>query len=547
MKHPLLKAVLSFFVLLCLSYAQGATFQATVDRTQLNAGESVELILESDDATQFLAPDLAPLEADFSILSSKQVNRVSTQSARNITQWVLTLLPKHTGTVMIAPLRLGQLQSSAIALYIKERTEHSVIPLEPVYIDTQLDHDWVYIQGQIVLTLRIYHAIPLFADSNLTPLLLDNARVEQLGQPRTFEQHINGVRHGVIEIRYAIFPQQSGTIDIPAQTFSATLAGHNPYSLTPFSARPGQRIEVKSARVPLVVKDIPRSYPGDAVWLPARHVSLEQEWKPNSDTPIVTGSAVTRTLKLQVQGLPSSQLPEFPSTQAQGYNTYTDTPALEQRYTEIGLSSQRDERHVLIFQTAGSYTLAATQVPWWNTQTDQLEYAQVPAHTLHISALPAAQPTLDITTLGTDITVSVLSPKHLNFWQILTAFFMLLSALGFSLWWRARHQPAVLMTTSSPTQRDLHDDLKRACLSNDPVSTRQALDAWARQHPESLADMAARDQELSHALDLLNSALYSASDSHWHGKALLQAIEQLSFDHTEPPDHETQLPPLYPP
>ena len=548
MKPHYLTSYLCAILLLCCSHLQAATFQATVDRTQLNSGESVELILESDDATQFLTPDLKPLENLFSILASKQVQRLSTQTQaeRKVTQWVLTLQPKRTGAVIIPPLRLGQLQSSAINLYVKEATEHSVTPLEPVYIDTQLDQESVYVQAQLILTLRIYHAIPLFADSNLTPLLLDNARVEQLGKPRTFEQHINGVRHGVIEIRYAIFPQQSGTLDIPAQVFSATLAGHNPYSLTPFTARPGQRVEVKSARITIQVQDIPSSYPADALWLPAQNISLKQEWTPSLNGSITAGSAVTRVLTLQAQGLPSSQLPELPSTQSANYSLYVDKPMLNHRYTEQGLLSQRDERQALIFQNSGSQKLAAIQLPWWNTQTDQLEYAQLPEQTLLVSALLASQSPLEITTLGSAPTLSVLNPKQLKFWQMLTGFFMLLSLLGFTLWWRARHQPAVVIANNNQSQRSLHDDLKRACLSNDPVSTRQALDAWARQHPESLADMAARDQTLSDALDTLNSALYSESNSHWQGKELWLAIVQLSFSTAENSDDQTQLPPLYP-
>jgi hypothetical protein len=36
---------------------------ASVDRTRLNSGETVELTLESDDVTQFGKPDLTPLDA----------------------------------------------------------------------------------------------------------------------------------------------------------------------------------------------------------------------------------------------------------------------------------------------------------------------------------------------------------------------------------------------------------------------------------------------------------------------------------------------------
>lgn len=541
---------LGALALLCISQVQAATFTATVDRTQINAGESIELILESNDSSQFLAPDLTPLKPFFELINSRQINRFSTEQGfeEPVTQWILTLLPKQTGFLIIPPLSLGERQSAPINLYIKESSKVSEAPLEPVYIDTQLDQQWVYVQAQTLLTLRIYHAIPLFADSNLTPLLLDNARVEPLGKPRTFEQHINGVRHGVIEISYAIFPQQSGLIEIPEQVFSATLAGHDPHSLTPFSAQAGQRIEVKSARIPLQVKAIPADYPEHAAWLPAQKVSLEQSWTPSLDTPISTGTAITRVLKIHAQGLPGSQLPALTPTPASSYTVYVDQPSFGLQFSDQGLVSHRDERQAFVFQSAGLHNLIAIKLPWWNTSTDQLEYAELPAQKLQVTAAVLTPNPADLTPLASDSTPHVLGSQQLWIWQALSALFLSSSLIGFGLWWRARHQPAVIAAISSgPSSRNLHDDLKRACLSNDPQSTRQALDAWARQHPESLADIAMRDDRLSDALDTLNSALYSENHSNWQGQALWQAIVQLSFSEPATASNDDQLPPLYPP
>ena len=546
------KATCVVLFMLCwqMCTVAAASFTASVDRVQLNAGESVELILETDDTSQFLTPDLSPLKPFFELLSSKQVNRLSTAAgtAKPVTQWILTLLPKQSGFVIIPALTLGQLQSTPLNLHINEQHEQANAPVEPVYIDTQLDHDAVYVQAQLLLTLRIYHAIPLFADSNLTPLLLDNARVEQLGQPRTFEQHINGVRHGVIEIKYAIFPQQSGQLQIPAQVFSATLAGHNPQSLTPFRAEPGQRIEVKSAQIPLQVKDIPSTYPTDAAWLPARALRLEHSWTPSLDSHLNVGSAATRLLSVHAQGLPSSQLPTLDINNSNAYKVYRDKPSFSHQYTEQGLDSSRSERQAFIFQEAGLVQLDAIQLPWWNTQTDQLEYAQLNEQRVLIHAAPALAQPLHLTELNQEADALLLQPTQLWFWQVLSACLAVLSLLGFSLWWRARHQPAVVLAQNSgPSPRSLSDDLKRACLSNNPQSTRQALDAWARQYPESLVDMAARDSTLSHALDHLNSALYSENDSEWQGEELWSAIRQLSFTETPTANTDDQLPPLYPP
>jgi len=121
--------------------------------------------------------------------------------------------------------------------------------------------------------------------------------------------------------------------------------------------------------------------------------------------------------------------------------------------------------------------------------------------------------------------------------------------LGFGLWWRARWQPAILRAAQTgPSPRTLLDDLKRASQANDPQATRQALDAWARQQPETLADMAARFVPLSDALDGLNGALYSETGQYWQGEELWRAVKAIPTAEREqdPAGDSTSLPPLYP-
>lgn len=111
-----------WLLILATSSVSAASFTASVDRTQLNVGESVELTLESDDTSYFSAPDLTPLKPFFELLASKQVNRFSTLGgqARPVNQWILTLLPKQSGFLVIPPLSLGTLQSAPINLHIRD-------------------------------------------------------------------------------------------------------------------------------------------------------------------------------------------------------------------------------------------------------------------------------------------------------------------------------------------------------------------------------------------------------------------------------------------
>ncbi|WP_425914434.1 BatD family protein [Pseudomonas sp. GWSMS-1] len=530
-------------------YVSAQSLNATVDRTRLNAGESVELTLESQDTTLFGKPDLQPLYELFEVLGTRQVNRLTNNgsAAQASTRWIITLQPKHSGYVVIPPLKLDQLQSTPITLHVQQGTSAADSRLAPVFIDASLDQESVYVQAQTVLTLRIYHSVSLYDDSSLSPLEMPQARVEPLGEPRTYEKDINGIRHGVIELRYAIFPQESGELLIPAQAFSATAvdrASSNTYN--PFGPRPGKVVRVKSPEIPLQVKAKPASYPADAPWLPARAVSLSEVWSPQPDEARV-GDSLTRSLLLKAEGLASAQLPPLPATQVSGLRRYPDQPQLANQASDNGLIGSREEREALVASREGVIALPAIEVLWWNTTTDQLERSNLPARTLQVAANP------NLETLAVEATrpgpVSV-STVQLWPWQLSSALLSLTTLLGFTLWWRARRQPAVLPNQQAgPNPRDLLDELKRTCLANDTQATRHALDAWARQQPETLADMAARFTPLSDALDGLNGALYSESGQHWQGRNLWLAIRSLpaaeDLEGTASQD-TSALPPLYP-
>ncbi|WP_027896054.1 BatD family protein [Zestomonas thermotolerans] len=538
-------------LLLCLLVlpAQAASLTASVDRSRLSISETVELTIESDDPTQFGKPDLSPLEPLFEVLGTRQLNRITTRDGQTsaTTRWIITLQPRHSGYVVIPPLQLGELATQPITLQVLEASPDAPIQVAPVFIDASLDQDSVYVQAQAILTLRIYHSVSLFDDSSLSPLQIADARVEQLGQARTYEKDIGGVRHGVIEVRFAIYPQRSGQLRIPALLFSATtVEPGRAGDFQPFGPRPGKLVRVRSPEIPLTVKAKPASYPADVPWLPARALSLNESWTPEP-TQVQVGDSLTRHLLLKVDGLSSAQLPPIPATKVDGLRRYPDQPKLANQTSERGLIGSREESEALVPERSGRFELPEVEVLWWNTREDRLERAFLPARSLEVEDNPelAEESAAPVTAAQPQI----LEGPPLWPWQLACALLALTTLLGFGLWWRARRQPAILPSPQSgPNPRTLLDDLRRACQANDPQATRQALDAWARQQPETLADMAARFVPLSDALDGLNGALYSETGQHWQGEDLWRAIRSL------PPAEQPAagsgepgaLPPLYP-
>ena len=414
-----------------------------------------------------------------------------------------------------------------------------------MFVEANLDQTSVYVQAQALLTVRVYHSVSLYDDSSLTPLQIADARVEQLGESRTYEKVINSIRHGVIETRYAIYPQHSGTLAIPAQTFSATLVeSRPPQENTLQGTKPGKLIHVSSAELPLVVKPKPALYPADTPWLPARSLTLSESWNPEPEH-VQVGDSLTRSLTVKAEGLSSAQLPALPSTEINGLRRYPDQPVLGNQTNDRGLIGSREDREALVPNRAGALELPAVEVVWWNTHEDHLERTSLPARTLQV----ATNPSLVVDTPATPTVITAPDDNHLWLWQLSTLLLACTTLLGFGLWWRARRQPAVLRAAQTgPSPRTLLDDLKRATQANDPQATRQALDAWARQQPETLADMAARFVPLSDALDGLNGALYSEGGHYWLGEDLLRAVKAIPMAEREldPATDTTSLPPLYP-
>jgi hypothetical protein len=541
----LLRSLLLAVLLTGLTPAFAFEVTASVDRTRLSLNESVELTLESSDGTLFGKPDLSPLAPLFEVLATRQLNRLVTVEgeARMVSRWIITLQPRNEGFVVIPPLRLGEAETEAISLHVTKTEQSNGGSLAPIFIDASLDRESVYVQAQTVLTLRIYHSLSLYDDSSLTPLQMTDARVEQLGEPRTYEKLIRGVRHGVIELRYAIFPLHSGDLEIPSQVFSATPVER---AAGPFGnfGRPGTPTRVTSPRIPLQVKPKPATYPADAPWLPARSLSLVESWTPDPSEGRV-GDSLTRQITLSAEGLSSTQLPPLTETRTEGLRRYPDQPKLDDQVNERGISGSREHREALVPTRAGALQLAAVEVVWWNTEKDHLERASLPQRLLQIASNPdlEAAPEQPLQPVS-EQTQGLVWP-----WQLSTLLLACTTLAGLFLWWRARQQPAVVRSApTGPSPRSLLDDLKRACLANDPQASRQALDAWARQFPETLAEMAARFTPLSVALDELNGSLYSEAGQHWQGTALWEAIRTLPP--TQAQEESTQeaspLPPLYP-
>lgn len=553
-------------LLICLCMLLGspalAAIEASVDRTRLVEGETLELTLESGAANRFSSPDLNVLEEHFVLQGTRQLSLVSQLNGRSqpVTRWVITLAPKRTGYVVVPPITLDQARSEPISLHVlsaEEAARDNDVQMAPVFIDTEMDTETPYVQAQVLMTLRIYHSVSLYDDSNLTGLEIPDTRVESLGAPRQYERVINGVRHGVIEVRYALFPQRSGELEVPSQLFSATTLQPRDASSS-FSARTGRLVQVRSPSIRLEVQPIPQNYPADAPWIPAKSVTLTQTWQPEPDTDLLSGESLTRSLSVEADGLSASQLPALGSLdglQLEGLRQYADQPKLENIINESGVRGVRQDSAALLVQKAGAFLLPAQTLYWWDTQADALQQVGLDAIALNVVSsdnLAAGAPSVEGPDSG-DLTPPEMPP--LWPWQLATA--LLAAALMGCLLLLYRTRQRLELLGQPETDEEIFDtvvqgnplaDLQTACRANQPAEARKALEGWARQQDaEGLIGVTHKHPELAEALDDLNASLFGQSESHWRGKPLWRAVRMVvQSQKRQLPDQAGTLDSLYP-
>jgi hypothetical protein len=237
---------------------------------------------------------------------------------------------------------------------------------------------------------------------------------------------------------------------------------------------------------------------------------------------------------------------------------------LENRFDDNGMVGIRQEKIALIPSAPGQFTIPAIEIPWWNTQTDQMEVAQLPARTIEVLPAPGApnqpQPSTPITSGepvadAMEIPPALVPPANTNTWiwlSLALAIGWLATALGW-LWSRQRAVKKPAVNQASPSQKKLVAAINTACSNNDTDAVKLALLNWAAlQWPgsrvRSLGDLAARlEGDLQQQVHHLSQAIYSGMNRNWDEGALLwRAFEARQHEHAaQSPSPGAELEPLY--
>lgn len=535
--------------------------QSSLDRNNITLGETVQLILSSNQENIDQTPDITPLYKDFTIISTgenKQVSIVNGASAA-LTRWIITLMPKHEGNISIPSIMLGSEKTEPLYLQVN-KSSIAENTTKHIYLVAEATPEKPFEQSQIIYIVRLFYDQGV-QNSRFTEPSLDNAEMIHLQSDRSYEKMVGDHLYQVLERRYAIFPEKPGTFTIPGAIFTGNILqeDNNQTKRSLFYLGNWKTIRVAANPVTLQIQPPPANIKL-GMWLPAQALTLKQSWSESPDE-LTVGKPITRTLTIEAHGLTAEQLPALDRWQPKGFKIYPDKPILKNSTDGKTIIGTRIEKYAFIPQTAGQTTVPKIKLHWWNTSINKMQAAILAEKMVNVKLAADAATAInpDITTTP-PTAIPAQNQTSYRLWIFISAGLFFLWLMTLFLWWfnrkrHKKHSQQKQLHQQKETIQQMRKEIQEACYTNNLQQCKKALLIWANtlwpnNEIRNLGDIRKmiQDEEGKEILCELDMHLYTVdTDNPWDGKPCWKILEKLLKIKTHQSQHkEDTLPSLHP-
>lgn len=569
----ILKLIFALCVFFKTSVCFAEKFEATVSRVDIPYGETLMLMLDYDGADKNLVPDLSVLDNDFSIFSTSQSfsTRIINGDSSSSRQWQIAMMPNKSGKVIIPEIKLGNLVSKPIILNVFEGDEPENNGARKRFsLDAEIDKNEAYVQQQINYTITLTDSGNLQGDA---PEFVGNQDndwiIKQINQPTISNENNNGINTRKIKFYYALFPQKSGTLDLPIAQINGFYTeqnrnhSHPQVGLGNLLFNTGVDLfDMVASRVPVSlhtkpqkveVKPIPAEYNGKW-WLPAKAVQLSARWA-DVEPSFTVGEAVSRTITLKASGVLDTQLPDIKMQNSPLLKQYPEKPESASSVNEQGdVIAIKEFVNVYIPQKSGEITIPEISVPWLNTATGKIETATIPAETVTVQKNPSIEETAPAKTPAIEErakSIAVSSEKtennDTNYLYPLFVFIAFITGILLSYILFGTRQ----RTTEKKSQFSMHN-LEKSAKNSDFKQLRNELILWGKERfkNQDVADLQAlakivADKDFEKYIKNISQNLYGKAETVWNYEGFLKIFAKIKTKKASPKKKSSPLPKLY--
>ncbi len=396
--------------------ADNVTFHASAPSV-VETGERfrIQYSVNSQDVSGFSYPSFNGFDVIYGPSTSSQtsvqyVNGKMSQSSSYT--YTFTLVAQNTGTFTVpaASIQVGGKTYKSQSLKIQvvassgggrqqtqrqsrqgsqavSRPQSSDISSSDLFMTANASRTKVYEQEAILVTYKLYTLVNLTQLDGKLPTL-DGFQIQEINLPRTKEfttESYNGkIYHTVVWTQYVLFPQKSGTLEIPPITYEGVVVQQN-RAIDPieafFNGTAGM-VEVKkkitTPKLTIHVSPLPAKPSNFSGAVGTFSVSSSV----NTDK-VKANDAIT--LKVRVKGTGNMKLISAPEVAfPKDFETYDAKATDNFSLTHSGLSGYREFEYLAVPRHPGKYTVPAAEFVYFDTGTHTYKTLKTEPYTITV-------------------------------------------------------------------------------------------------------------------------------------------------------------------
>lgn len=275
----LVVSVMTASTIVAQAGADAVKVDVTLDRDSIGLDEHAILQIVVAGTDQDLPAPQLPTLPRFEVYSQGRSSNISILNNQvNVSMtYRYMLLPKEPGvypieniavvyrnkryvgtTVELTVLDKGQ----AVPRQLEENSVDQSGNSRDYFLTAEIDNAKPYVNEQVTLTLKFYIAVQYYNTPELTPPPTTGFWTEMLGNRAPYFQKIGGRNYQVLELRYALFPTQTGELTIGRALIRTTVAAQSRArrrSVFDDFFNRGEEITVRSQPLKLNVRPLPTS------------------------------------------------------------------------------------------------------------------------------------------------------------------------------------------------------------------------------------------------------------------------------------------------
>ena len=592
------------FCLSGLSSSAYASATAEVNRIDVAEGGSLVLTIRSNTAPD-TEPNIIPLQKNFLIRGRKKSSQTSYVNGKVSTfiEWKFTISPKQAGRLVIPEITVGSDKTAPINIVVSPasasaktggkngaangKQQSSATGNAPsaggydVFMESAVNTRQVYEGSQILYVVRLFFSTAIESGTWPNPSVSD-AIVEKIGDDLTSQNTRAGKTYTIIERRYAIFPEKAGEFVVPASEFSGNVmlspVTANVVQIGGFGAlnaffNPSEPVRVRSNEMSVKVLPKPAEAKGKW-WLPAYNMSLSLTLKPSSNGYKVN-EAIEGVLEVKASGLAAALLPDIYLPNIKGIKIYPSKSEKSNSLGDKGIVGKITKTFVMIPQKAGTYTIPAISLDWWNLAKKTNETATMKEYTFTVQKAEGDdeevnpekdtseikyqnEETGEVVSLQDEVQQEKEKQSRKKKIIIVTCSGLLLIAAFAVLFFMRRMKRSendetaeTINEITKVSLRTLEKELSSPDADAKKIS--EMLVAWARVYFDdenifNVSRIAERlpNQDLKDELQELNRSIYSRGTGNFDGQLLLKALKEALSAKKRKDKEIKPVPDLYP-